>query len=512
MDDNVNTQVKEQEYVNPVMSSPAYMNRMFCSTKERMAYIVKSSFASLSLGKYDTGSDIFMYEIFGLSPQAKAKAAIGLGIYDMINDPLSALIIDKMRTRWGKFKPFQWLSLFPNLILGILSCLMPVIAEGNGFDAAEKLVFYMVLSYIGETIGAFFGGGGYIDNVFTPNPNERTSLLVSSQFVSELFARLPEQILGTLYDLIINDKLKINRVKLFVGFKTFWWVVATIPSVWWVIVSKERVPQSIEPPPALKGMLSVFRNRPMLIYMLSGFVGGIDIGAPESLYYDNVLKFNMMSTIAGIPGAPISYLSYPWATKFRKKFSTKTLWIMQSLSITVSESLFFLTGLIGGKENGFYRKKIPMTIAAAVGNCLEMVFYATKKIIGPEINFEVLDYCEWKNGYRVEATINLATNYINKVKSIILQNINAYLLEQWAGFKSGVEAVQTTDTQWKMFIAACGPKLIFDFLSIFPMFFYNIDKKTRERMYLELEKSRAATAAREKRLRDANENGAIIAE
>ncbi len=510
--DERNTAVKEQDYVNPVASSPAYMNRMFCSTKERVAYIVKSSFANLSLGKYDTGSELFMYTIYGLDPTAKAKAAIGLGIYDMINDPLSALIIDKMRTRWGKFKPFQWLSLFPNIILGILSCLMPVIAEGNGFDAAQKLVFYMILSYISETVGAFFGGGGYIDNVFTPNPNERTSLLVSSQFISELFAKLPEQILGILYDLIINDKLKLNRVKLFVGFKTFWWIVATIPSVWWIIVSKERVPQSVEPPPALNGIFAVFKNRPMLIYMLSGFVGGIDIGAPESLYYDNVLKFNTMMTIAGIPGAPISYLSYPWATKFRKKFSTKALWIMQSLSITCSETIFFLTGLIGGKKNGFYQKKLPMTIAACIGNCLEMVFYGTKKIIGPEINYEVLDYCEWKNGYRVEATINLATNYINKVKGIILTNVNAVLLEQWAGFESGPDAVQSDETKWRMFIAACGPKLIFDFISVIPMFFYNIDKKTRDRMYLDLERSRAATAAREKRLRDAMEKGEEIAE
>ncbi|MBR3766983.1 MAG: MFS transporter [Clostridia bacterium] len=508
MDENNKTAVVEQDYISPITSSPAYMNRMFCSTKERVAYIVKSSVANLTLGKYDTGSDIFLYKIFGLSPDARANAAIGLGIYDMVNDPLSALIIDKMRTRWGKFKPFQWLSLIPNLILGLATCLMPIIAEGQGMDAAQKLVFYMIISYISETVGAFFGGGGYIDNVFTPNPNERTSLLVSSKFISELFAKFPEQLMGVLFDLVNNGKIKLNLLNVFVGFKTFWWVIATIPSVWWIIVSKERVPQSSTPPPVLKGMLSVFRNRPMLIYMLSGFIGGIDIGTSESLYYDSVLKFNMMSTIAGIPGMPISYASYPWATKFRKKFSTKALWMMQSLSITASETIFFLTGLIGGKENGFYKKKVPMTIAAMIGNCIEMVFYGTKKIIDPEINFEVLDYCEWQNGYRVEATINLARSYIDKVKGIILTKINAVLLEKWAGFQSGLDAVQTNETMWRMFITACGPKLIFDLICVIPMMFYNIDKKTRERMYLDLEKARAATAAREKRLRDAEENEA----
>ena len=408
-----------------------------------------------------------------------------------------------MRTRWGKFKPFQYLALIPSTLLGFVTCVMPLIADAQGMDAAQRLIFYMILSYIGETVGAFFGGGGYIDNVFTPNPNERTSLLVSSNFASDLFKRFPEQLAGILFDLVANGKIHINLTKVFASMKSFWWIIATIPGIMWVFVSKERVPQSEKPPQVVKGKFSVFKNKPLLIYTLSGFVGDINVGTSESLYYDTVLKFNMMSTIAGIPGMPISYASYPWATKFRKRFSTKALWLMQSGSIIFSESLFFLVGLIGGKENGFYKKKLPMTLAMMVGNCVEMVFYATKNIIGSEINYEVLDYCEWQNGYRVEATVHLITGYINKVRGIILTKINTMLLARWAGFESGLTAVQTTDTMWKMFIAAFGPHLIFDLLSLVPMFFYNIDQKTRDRMYLDLERTRAQTAAEEKKTSDA---------
>lgn len=109
-----------------------------------------------------------------------------------------------------------------------------------------------------------------------------------------------------------------------------------------------------------------------------------------------------------------------------------------------------------------------------------------------------MSICEWQNGYRVEATVNLLTGYINKVRGIALTKINTMLLSRWAGFESGLTAVQTQDTMWKMFIAAFGPQLIFDFLSLVPMFFYNIDQKTRDRMYLDLERTRAQTAANEK--------------
>ena len=98
-EDNKNIAVTEREYVFEPDNNFAYMNRMFCSTKERVAYILKCAAADLSMGKYDTGSELFMYKILGLNAEAHGNAAVGLGIYDLINDPLSAVIIDKMRTR-----------------------------------------------------------------------------------------------------------------------------------------------------------------------------------------------------------------------------------------------------------------------------------------------------------------------------------------------------------------------------------------------------------------------------
>lgn len=475
----------------------AYMNRIFCSTKERIAYIGYSAFNGMGLGKYDVGSEIWLYKIFGIDPEGYAKARIGLAAYDMINDPLTAAIIDNMRTRWGKFKPFQFLSLLPSVFSGIITCFLPLIASFFDMGMGEKLILYMAINYFNETIGAFFGGGGYINNVFTPNPNERTSLLVSANFVGDLFKKLPSQIIGVLYDMIANGQLNASMTKTFVAFKTTIWVMVMIPTVFWYIVSKERVPQSEKPPHPVKGILSVFKNRPLLIYTLSGLIDGINIGSGEDLYYNDVLKFNMLPTIAGIPGSPVSYASYAMAPKFRAKLSTKTLWFLTRGSVVFSEGLFFLVGLIGGRDNGLYLNKWAMTATFAVGNIVEMIFYATKGIIGNEINYEVLDYCEWKNGFRVEATINLLTGYFTKVKDAILNVVNAKLLSSYANYQIGEDAVQTAETKWRLFLIAFGPHLIFDLLSLLPMILYNIDKDTREQMYIDLERTRAKRAAME---------------
>lgn len=486
--------ITEGEFT-PAKINEAYMNRLFCSTKERVGYILYKSFGATNLGKYDIGGDIWLYKIYDISPTGYAKAQAGLGIYDMINDPLSAAIIDNLRTRWGKFKPFQYLAMLPNVATGLITCLLPLIAMMMGFDQGKRLLVYMIICYINETVAAFFGGGGYIENVFTPNPNERTSLNVSANFVSDLMKKAPQQIFGVLVDLIENGVLKGNLTTLFVGSKTAVWVIATIPTIYWYFVSKERVPQSEQPPNPIKGILSVFRNKPLLIYTLTGFIGGIDIGTGEDLYYNDVLKFNSLPSIAGIPGSPVSYASYGFVPKFREKFSTKALYIMKDASILFSETLFFLVGCIGGKKKGLYLNRVAMTITFAIGNMVEMVFYATKGIIEKEINYEVLDYCEWKNGYRVEATINLISGYFTKVRNILLRILNAWLLEKWGGYQTGVDVVQTDETKWRLFVIAFGPRLIFNALAIIPMFFYNIDKKTRELMYIELERARAERAA-----------------
>lgn len=493
-----------------VNDSSAYMNRLFCSTRERLTYIIKSSCGNLKLGKYDVDSDLYLYTIYGIDPKQYASKFKWLGLYDIINDPMSALIIDNMRTRWGKFKPFQYLSLLPSLVTGVFTCFLPLIALNGGYDSTKKLWVFLALQFIGETVGAFFGGGGYIDNVFTPNPNERTSLLVASKFVADLFSKFPEQLAGIIIDLVDNGKLDLNIIKAYVIMKFFWWIVATVPGIFWTVVSKERVPQSEKPPNPWKSIASVFRNKPLLIHTLSGVLGGISIGTSESLYYREVLKFTMLPTFGGIPGMPISYASYAFVPKFRKRFSTKALWLMQRCAVSTSEILFFLVGILGGKTNGLYRKKAPMLIAFGLGNCLEMVFYATGKIIGDEINYEVLDYCEWKNGYRVEATVNLLKGYFSKLQNIILKIVNANLLVDWAGFDIDSTMAQTDETQWRMFLTACGPKLIFGLLGMIPMFFYNIDNKTREQMYLDLEKMRSEAAAREKRLSDEDEQAAAV--
>lgn len=491
-ENNINTAVAEKK---DGLVHGAKLDRIYCSNAERIVYTIKNSVTGMSLGNFSMGSEIYLYQIFGLKPLALAKARAGLTLFDMLNDPLSAVIVDRMRTRWGKFKPFQFGTIIPSTLLGMFNCFMPLIALYFGMNSHEKLIMYMASAYIGETIGALFSGAGYIDLVFTPNPQERTNLLTAAKFLSDIYAKIPSQIATVIFDLVDHGVIKSDLVRVYVVMNTIVWAITTVPSFIWAFVSKERVPQSIKPPKASTSIMSVFKNKPLLIYTLSGAIDNIQIGTAESLYFRNVLGLNSFGTVWGIPGGPISYYSYVLAPKFRKRFSTKTLWLLQRGSIIISEGAFFLVGLAGGMKHKLYERIGVMGTVFMLGNCLEMIFYATKKIVGTEISYEVQDYCEWKNGFRVEATTGLLTNYWGKVQGYLLNLINAWILEKWTGFESGALAVQTEKTKYRLFIMAYGPRLIPDILCTIPMFFYNIDSKTRERMYRELQEIRMKKAS-----------------
>lgn len=494
-----------EDKANRQIETQSYMNRMFCTTKERVSYILYTAFGSMGTGSFEPGGEIWVNKIYNIDPEKLSYAKAGLTVYDMLNDPLTAAIIDNMRTRWGKFKPFQWLSILPAVILGLFVCLLPSIASAAGLDASKRLLYYMIYLYVNETISAFFGGGGYIKNVFTPNPNERTALLVSANFVGDLMKKLPSQVMDILWDLINNNVLKVSQTKFVVVGKTVVWILAMIPTIMWYINSRERIAQSEKPPQPIKGLLSVFKNRPLLVYTLSGLIDDINLGMGGDLYYSDVLKFKTMTTIAGIPGSPISYASYGFVSKFRRRFSTKALWFLSRGTTYLSNVSFLLVGLIGGKNHGLYQSKLAMSLIFGLGNSIEMVFYATRNVIGDEINYEVLDYCEWQNGFRVEATVEMMKGYFYKVKNMIIEVINARLLKRWVGYEGGTAAIQTQQAKYRLFITAFGPKLIFDTLCFIPMLFYNIDKNTRERMYLDLERMRSMRANMEKVKAD-NEN------
>ncbi|HQH63702.1 MAG TPA: MFS transporter, partial [Clostridiales bacterium] len=231
-----------------------YQDRRYVGTREVAGYVLWDMAQSFNINTY---SQRFVNTILQVSFRYQQILSFINGIWDIVNDIFTAAIVDKTRTRWGKFKPYLVLLAIPGTVGTCLYWLMPLFFPGTGPEDLNKFIVYSVLAILREGIGTFLGiaQGGIITTI-TPHPVERTRMLTVANFFSGLFGeKLPEQIMTILLDLIGNNVIKPKKgpvsalyLKLFVGMGVFTSVVAGLVSLWFNTIMRERVAQSVKTP------------------------------------------------------------------------------------------------------------------------------------------------------------------------------------------------------------------------------------------------------------------------
>ena len=116
--------------------------------------------------------------------------------------------------------------------------------------------------------------------------------------------------------------------------------------------------------------------------------------------------------------------------------------------------------------------------------------FGIRKVVKAELYNEAMDYCEWKNGYRVEATIGVAKNLITKVQNIVMTSVKSLILSA-IGYEQGIAiGTQTDKTKWWLFALCTGIPQLTGILSVIPKFLYPLSGDLRNQMYSELMKRR----------------------
>ena len=467
------------------VQNPLLRNRRYVGTKEKVGYLLNDVAASFNISKYN---DRFIYDIVKLDFNYLAIYTLFAGLWDTFNDTFIGVIVDRTRTRWGKFKPYILLGKIPLAVLGLWYWFMPVLFPDTAADYLPKFIFYAMFSVISETAGTFtaVAGTGFMATI-TPDPLERTGLITMANLLSGFVGeKLPELTFGLLLDLVNNNVLKWNRTHLFMWFGIGSAVVSCAISFYFICVTKERVSQTIEKPSIMQGLKAIINNRPILMYTLSEFLGGFAVGKSRTNYYIDVLGSATLQTIVGIPASPISTISYAFIQPLRQKLSTRAIWILEDLWTDMCWLIVFGIGSIGGMKNGWYKNKWVMLPTMAIEECFEMCVYGLRHVIPTEILNEAMDYCEWKNGYRAEAMTGVARSLVQKLQSIAMSSIQNVIMSK-IGYIQGLSiGTQADRTKWWIFAMGTGIPVITGALGVIPKFFYNLNGEKRDKMYTEL--------------------------
>jgi len=437
-------------------------------------------------------------------------------IWDMVNDVFMAAVIEKTRTRFGKFKPYLILYPLYGLPMMMLLYALPYVfpnSPGTG-TMMSKVLAWVVMEMFNEftdTIASIAKRGMRAN--LTPDPEERLSLLTKAKLLN-IGSNVPKLLFPVFRDVIsrsakltnIEKNMKMRGLFMVFGVSTLF--LSSALALFFSIVGKERVfdPLGVEhdrAPTIKESMVALKNNRPMFMLMLSQILGSVSIQSMYGTYTNSVLNFANFGTVSGIPGGPLSYLSYSYLGKLRQRFSTKALWIIsECVSKPVVVGIFFF-GMIRTKTavrgiHRMYMQLVPMLVAYALEDIAFETMYAAKKVLPDEIENEIIDYGEWKNGFRSEAMVGTLKGIAPKIAGIFGNTLNS-LLMKLIGFQGGQEYLNQTEktTDWIFAMSTILPTLA-SLISLIPKFFYNINQKDREVMYTELaERRSAAMAARE---------------
>ncbi len=464
-----------------------YEGHNYVGVRETVSYLFNDWSNTFNINSF---SERYIWDVVNIDFTVSAVMNLVTAAWDIVNDTFISVIVDNTRTRIGKFKPYLVGTQIPLTIMGVFTWLLPLFFGTTGGTHLPKLIYYYIFAFINETAGTFtsVAKSGYMSTI-TPNPNERIRLITLAELLTGYMGEdLPRYIMGVLIDLVNNKivKWKLSSVFMVMGGGTA--LISSICTFWFFMESKERVPQSVEKPSIKEGMKAIFSNYPVLLMCMSEFLGNFSISKSETNYFIDVLGSYSLITLLNIPSSMNGSISYAFVAPLRKRFSSKSLWIFNDVYNSVIYIVLFLFGMTK-KKTMFYRT-VPMCIAFGLKEWFVKWSWGISKVINADLWNEAMDYCEWKNGYRMEATTGVAKGLILKVQSALLGSVTSLIMKR-IGYVQGLEIGAQNDRTkfWEFALCTIIPTLT-GILRIVPKFLWPISRQKREWMYAELAEKR----------------------
>jgi Na+/melibiose symporter-like transporter len=211
--------------------------------KETLAYILFDVSKSFNIYLY---AERFVFDVLNIDFYYLAIINFINTIWDVVNDTFTGVIVDKTRTRWGKFKPYLVVFAIPGSIGSCFYWLMPAFFPGTDGMDFTKFMVWLFLALFREGTATFqtVAETGMLATI-TPHPVDRTRLITKANFFSGFVEKIPEFLMGLFIDLINHNviSMKLGGAYMFMG--VFTTVTGGAMAMIFFFTTRERVMQSV---------------------------------------------------------------------------------------------------------------------------------------------------------------------------------------------------------------------------------------------------------------------------
>ena len=479
--------------------------------KEAIAYSIAGfgqNFICTIIGSYLT---VFMTDalLFGSADvmvggvsgaMAVAFLMLGTRIYDACNDPIMGSIVDRTRTKWGKCRPYlKWMPI-PIAVMTIL-CFCPFLEPKATSTFAIISVVYVIWSMVYTVVDVPYWG---LSTCRTNNTTIRGNVLTVARLLSTLGAGIVTVGVPIITSAVTNKYKGADGAVLpqFIdaNANTLKWTYFICALVFTAIAipmfyygfrnTKERFTSTENPPSLGHNLKLLFKNRELLLVVLSGILGGARMVYTYTggLYFAKyVLKeegLYSLITLLVVPGGAVASILVPWMTK---KFTKKWAYIgVHVLGAVVMFAMYF----IGYDANW-------KLVVCAIGLVLLGIPQGVNNIVTYAMIGDTVEYLEWKTGERAEGICFAMQTFINKIGMAVGAFIGVFSYS-WAGINpTAADGVYITaqgeQTLWNLLVLSGALSMVG---TIIPMLFYRLTEKRQRELVKEIEERKAKKAAK----------------
>lgn len=424
---------------------------------------------------------IFLTDVVGLDPRLASFAALIGIIWDAINDPLVGILTDRMRSRWGRRRPFLLIFAIPFGASFLLLWWAPPWHSQIALAATVTLAF-MVSDTLETLCGVPFSS---LLPELTPDYDERTTLTSFRIFFNLLASLVTAVAAPAIVDAALASGLSQQQGYLIVA--GIFGGLAAIPFLLIFAVVRERFGAADRPQETVtfkQTVRTAWANIPFrfatLIYMLNWITFDIvALALPFFLVYW-IARGNMLTSVT-LLGVSLPLESAVFALLLVTATVALPFWLW--LSHRLGKHIAYIIGMVfwAGVQIGIF-----MVRPGQITLVLWMAFLAGLSVsaahILPDAMFpDVIEWDELRTGRRQEGIYYGVKNFIRKLTGALAIFIALQILG-WFGYQTPPEGatafVQSpvTLTAIRILIGPLGAILLFS--AVITTWFYPL---TRER-------------------------------
>ena len=398
---------------------------------------------------------------------------------------IAAVIVQKWKTRMGRYRQWYLICLIPIFVLTVLFFYVP-----EGWTVEQMTLFRYGVVCCQTVFNIFNNFGQNITQVISPNHKEKK--LVATIWQLSYYVGYGGAYIATfVYGLFSDDKNKMYMTLAIVAAS-----VTMLGNLMCGLFCKERIELPKKEKAKLsKSLISLFKYRNYRAYQIISWAGVFAMLGKMSTLLAAITVGSSKNLLLTLPTALGTVVGNVITTKLSKKHEpTKLLKLCGPFSVISATILFAIC---------YVEAKMGIRFFEGWNSIFFYFFYfvfgvgiGIQELSTSHFNVEYFDYLEWQTGERMEAVQGVIPGWISTALNYVKELAIPYMIA-WAGYMSSAEGdlVKTMQAQptymdtclWLLAFLLFGYTLANVIKAIVLKTMYDVEGEKKEQMYRELE-------------------------